>query len=726
MMSVDMVTISEIKQKIEELGIGDAEVFEAMRFKDGDELVRALFPLRTPTLAFDTKEFVEDLIEKAGERADLARRVADDGLPGSLSDSLWLSRAAKKRRVAEEAKDIRDAEKMQAAKAGGTPSDVVWRPARRGTHVGASVQDEDRRLRDKWGARLALALADTPAAVMAARAADPNAFMAGLIGKARPETLKKRVRTWEALTRWLTWKEGRTWPDGAVDILNYLHHRLAEQCPATFPAALLAAVRWFEVRSGYTPDRCFGRDALLQAGIDHATAVAQEGGAAGRKAPRLPLTVVAALECKVVNDFALVGIRILAWSRLVKVYGTLRADDLRRLRPRDLALRTAGLTGTLVQTKTSGKGRKTRTLPLFVPREAFLAQPHWLEVGYGLWQKVGDPGRDYFIPRLEPDLIGFADAPASSADMASLNKLVLSHLMVPVSAASVPVAPIAAGVPMKEGEARLLNSAMCEGWTGHSERATMPSVLAAMGVPKAERDHLGRWSPSGSDDYVRTHRAVVRDILGRFRRAVSSQSIFDITEEDEAIEEAKAYAGRLMAPGDPLLEDGAQKLARAAASVRRFVTGGATPEGHSPTCEASEAEGLEEKEDVEAWSNLAARIVAGGRPRDEVSRREAGQAVDPAVPAMALELLAKEPVDDYTPQPKFLIAISRDGVRRLHRADGCWHAVEAAFKDFEEIHEDTVQAERYTAYCRRCWPFEGPETVAADESDDPDTSSSDA
>jgi hypothetical protein len=34
-----------------------------------------------------------------------------------------------------------------------------------------------------------------------------------------------------------------------------------------------------------------------------------------------------------------------------------------------------------------------------------------------------------------------------------------------------------------------------------------------MGVPKSERDPLGRWSPSGSDDYVRTYRALVNELI---------------------------------------------------------------------------------------------------------------------------------------------------------------------------------------------------------------------
>ena len=37
------------------------------------------------------------------------------------------------------------------------------------------------------------------------------------------------------------------------------------------------------------------------------------------------------------NMEAVMGMRVMAWSRLLKVFGVLRWDDLQRLRPRELA-----------------------------------------------------------------------------------------------------------------------------------------------------------------------------------------------------------------------------------------------------------------------------------------------------------------------------------------------------------------------------------------------------
>ena len=76
---------------------------------------------------------------------------------------------------------------------------------------------------------------------------------------------------------------------------------------------------------------------------------------------------------------------------------------------------------------------------------------------------------------------------------------------------------------------------LAAGWTNLSERATLTSLLAALGVDKARRDALGRWSPSGSDDYVRTYKCIVKDLLGRFCQAVASGRAFHLFDEEEAI-----------------------------------------------------------------------------------------------------------------------------------------------------------------------------------------------
>ncbi len=48
------------------------------------------------------------------------------------------------------------------------------------------------------------------------------------------------------------------------------------------------------------------------------------------------------------------------------------------------------------------------------------------------WKEVGDPERDFFLPRLSADYGRFESAPASAGDMGILNKIVIQELRIPI------------------------------------------------------------------------------------------------------------------------------------------------------------------------------------------------------------------------------------------------------------------------------------------------------
>lgn len=52
---------------------------------------------------------------------------------------------------------------------------------------------------------------------------------------------------------------------------------------------------------------------------------------------------------------SLVALRFECWAGLLKVSGSVRKNDLTRLRPQDIHLKEGGLCGRLLQTKMSGK-----------------------------------------------------------------------------------------------------------------------------------------------------------------------------------------------------------------------------------------------------------------------------------------------------------------------------------------------------------------------------------
>ena len=124
-------------------------------------------------------------------------------------------------------------------------------------------------------------------------------------------------------------------------------------------------------------------------------------GTVTKKALRFPVSVVAALELAVkAEDRLPAGARVLAWARLLKIYGALRMDDLQRLHPKNVTMKEAGFSGRLTRTKCFGPGKKVRELFLFVPASLGVAVPDWLRKGYELWMKSAPFPRSTGILRL--------------------------------------------------------------------------------------------------------------------------------------------------------------------------------------------------------------------------------------------------------------------------------------------------------------------------------------
>ncbi len=85
-----------------------------------------------------------------------------------------------------------------------------------------------------------------------------------MVGKARPSTVKKRVLTWERMSRWLQIRSGRFWPRSSNDLIDYLNEKVAEEdCSRSFPTELRASISWIEARTGFEGDMTFGQDELF-------------------------------------------------------------------------------------------------------------------------------------------------------------------------------------------------------------------------------------------------------------------------------------------------------------------------------------------------------------------------------------------------------------------------------------------------------------------------------
>ena len=125
--------------------------------------------------------------------------------------------------------------------------------------------------------------------------------------------------------------------------------------------------------------------------------------------------------------------RFLAWTRLLKLWGTLRSDDLEGLVPDRLVLTSSGLEGVLERSKTSGPGKKNRYLPVFIDRRSFITVPNWLETGYEILRHPKfNFARDYLLPRPSADYEGTIRARTTYLDRSALGRALLLELFTPV------------------------------------------------------------------------------------------------------------------------------------------------------------------------------------------------------------------------------------------------------------------------------------------------------
>ena len=184
----------------------------------------------------------------------------------------------------------------------------------------------------------------------------------------------------------------------------------------------------------------------------------------------------------------------------------------------------------------------------------------------------------------------------------------------------------------------------------------MTSALAAIGVGKDRRNMIGRWSPDGSDDYVRTYKAAVREMLVRFTSTVASGRSFEAFDEDDAF-----------------------------AQVRDRVV------AH-----------------VDDRDGVASMMVELRETAMKVSAKMAVEECLPSPTEVAtlppLEIAGtEEPVEGM--DAKYLVAYTHNKKRaRLHLVDGCWRARQMEFVEYELIDVDPPPRETYNVLCKQCWP----------------------
>ena len=554
------------------------------------------------------------------------------------------------------------------SRAGAKRSLLVW-PCRLAKKVALAKHDRARADAEaseleRWRRALVRELkkASMPICASASYALDSQAVLEASAGTVRASTLRRHVREWCKFSSWVFAVEGSNFPSHLGLLLNYIEELAQEPCARTRLQSVLSSVIFFERVGGVKPESAISSEVLVRNLVSVRTAELEAGAPPTKQAPALALIIVMALESVVVDEGQKKFVRAFAWTRLLKLWTSSRANDLQGILPEHMVMTSQGLRGVFDRTKTSGAGRRIRWLPFFVCRDAWLLHRGWLAVGFDIWSSEGFSfARDYLVPRPTKGLTSCQPVMASYVDMSTMSKRLLWELMRPCFSEL--------GEPTASGEPLFDDARVVAVFTEHSERNFMATLASWSGIDRERRAYLGRWHVvEASDEYIRSAWHIVtslqRHVVGSLCKNHTFQEIG--------------------------LDDLFQALSRA--SVEDSVRD----------------KSLSLLQPLEGWAGFRmAHLGTDGRAPEGVAE-------------FSLPKQAEEAKSSF----KFFVSVlGKRRLRRLHRVGGCGTSPESVANcEFFE----SLEGVSYDWQCKHCFKADSGSSAQASRSGSEDLSSSTA
>jgi hypothetical protein len=267
---------------------------------------------------------------------------------------------------------------------------------------------------------------------------------------------------------------------------DYLQDLALGPMAKSIPAGVGGALAFFESISGFPELQWISQLTLWKNNLGNLEMQLQgrDGETAVHKSPMFTITMVIALELYVVSDRPKYK-RFLAYCLLLKLWMTLRFDDLQGLSRSRLLNTRHCLKGVLTRTKTTGPGKRILEVPCYLHAQASFTGANWLQDGFAILQEPAFSfERDYFVPVPSEDWEGTKPRVLDYSYAAGLFRMVLSELP----------RPMRVGLGQwKESTMQMLPSPVPLFFSLHGPRHFVPSIGAALGVPKDDRDVAGRW-----------------------------------------------------------------------------------------------------------------------------------------------------------------------------------------------------------------------------------------
>ena len=371
----------------------------------------------------------------------------------------------------------------------------------------------------------------TPCTLQTAGSADQRRALSGLVGKLRASTIKMYLRHWDCMRGWLLATQSSPWPQDPIVLVDYLHILEEEPCRPTVPQAWFQAISWVFKCAGFEGPGNLAQNPLVQKTVERLTVSLGANLRPILQAARLPCVILAGLEvyldCKAHPVFK----RLHAGALLFRSWATLRFDDQQRIKRNTMRMAGSVLHTFLSSSKTSGPGKRMRQLPVAITTEADLLDTMWLATWLGLMQEHLPLDRDYLMDQSTSDYGKSTDKELKYVQSAALTRQVMAELRVPILVEG----------KWAESEFCSMPAELLGFFTEHGPRSVVPSITVVIEPDKTKRDMVGRWCPSGSDDYARTHRAVVVELQSKVAKTLKSFGGTKVLCEDDVVERARRF-----------------------------------------------------------------------------------------------------------------------------------------------------------------------------------------
>ena len=523
-----------------------------------------------------------------------------------------------------------------------------------------------------------LKVMDAPVLAQIGQVARPERVKQALLGKYRASSVKRYLAYWQGFRRWCNTTSGSN-PLQPAQLVDYLLAREEEGMGASIPLAVSKAVSWFEKTAGIPEDEGYSNDALVATVVRDLMKKLEEGAPPRKRAPRMLSCFIPALERLVADQSREDRLRLGAWVKLVKIWASLRFDDLAHIRVDMARVYEGRMAGLLKRTKTTGAGKRVKELPFHVATCAWIEQSDWLTMGMEILGKSPTGSGDLLVPSGAGELGATGNKVMQYQEAVAWSTEVMSAL--------------------EDGRGgRLVPDGWERFWTEHSERATLASGLAALGVPKPERDMLGRWAPEGSDQYVRSYNAVIARLQNKFAQPVRVGDGYNAFDEGAVMEELKEWLRDKWGVGKETAHEaveGWKSKVKPFAPFQELLEKG------------SKEKPVEQSKAAESSSSSS----------DTSSSEEE---VDGVAKKRKVEKLDEERAEG------FIVVFNRIDRGKLHRSGkvGCWMAKARKFN--RAMSYDSLPGpSEYTSRCKLCWPAvddDGTSSDSEDELEDPASS----